>query len=166
MRSPSVFLAVAALMVTPAGTFAQTWVTVEASAIAPPARDLAMLRAEHVAALNAADPGRLRALYAPDAIAVLDDGVVLRGRDEIGRHFRDACAARPEDTSVTLAPQHFSVDDRVASETGSFSESRHGEDPGAATGVYVTIYTRGADGDWRIAMELRTRGRDKQIVRW
>jgi uncharacterized protein (TIGR02246 family) len=165
MRHSAALALAAALTMTPAGVFAQTWVTVEAGAVAPAARDLAVVRAEHAAALNAADARRSSALYAPDAIATLGDGLVLRGREEIARYFHEALEARAAGATVTLSPQHFSVGDRVASETGSFSETRDGESS-PATGVYVTIYTRDPEGEWRIAMELRTTGRDKPIVRW
>lgn len=165
MRSSAALVVVAALAV-PAAASAQTWVTLDVNVIVPAARELAAVRAEYAAALNSGDAGRSSALYAPDAIAVLDDGPALRGRAEISRYFQQAFEARAAGVAVLLSPQRFRVDDDVASETGSFLESRQGEPPEAATGVYVTIYRRDAGGEWRIAMELRTRGRDKQIVRW
>jgi ketosteroid isomerase-like protein len=91
---------------------------------------------------------------------------VLRGGADIGKYFQETCAARIPGASVALRPQHFTADDRVASETGTFHESRDGNPQELATGVYVTIYARRPGGEWRIAMELRTRGRDKQLVRW
>lgn len=167
MRSPAAVVTFVALTAVPSAASAQTWVTVNASAIAPaPPSELAAVRSEYASALNAGDAGRLGALYAADAIAVPADGVVLRGRDEIGRYFNETCEARPAGTSVTLTPQEFNTGDRLASETGLFSESRDGDPSIISTGVYVTIYQRGAGGEWRIAMEIRTRGRDKQIVRW
>jgi uncharacterized protein (TIGR02246 family) len=167
MRSPAAILAIVALMVAPAAAGAQTWVTVNVTALAPaPPSDLAAVRSEYASALNAGDAGRLGALYSADAIAVPADGIVLRGRDEINRYFSETCEARPAGTNVTLTPQQFSTGERLASETGLFSESSEGDPSSVATGVYVTIYERGANGDWRIALEIRTRGRDKQIVRW
>ena len=167
MRSSAAFVALVALAALPSGVSGQTWVTVNASAIVPaPPRDLAAVRSEYASALNAGDAGRLGALYAADAIAVPAEGTVLRGREEIGRYFSETCEARPAGTTVTLTPREFTTSDHLASETGLFSESRDGDPATVATGVYVTIYQRGADGEWRIAMEIRTRGRDKQIVRW
>ena len=167
MRSPAAVLALVALAAAPPGVSAQTWVTVNVSALAPaPPTDLAAVRSEYASALNAGDAGRLGALYSADAIAIPADGTVLRGREEIGRYFSETCEARAVGTSVTLTPQQFSTGERLASETGLFSESRDGDPSGPATGAYVTIYERGAGGEWRIALEIRTRGRDKQLVRW
>jgi hypothetical protein len=67
---------------------------------------------------------------------------------------------------VILTPTRFKADERMASETGTFSEAQSANGLPAATGVYVAIYTRGADHVWRISMEVRSRGRDKQVVRW
>lgn len=132
-----------------------------------PADAVTTLRDRYAVAVNAGDAAALAALYAPDALVVVAEGIVLRGTAEISRYFHDAFAARAEGAAVTLRPERFSVEHGVASETGSFSES-NGDDAAApaATGVYVTIYTRDAAGEWRIAMEVRSRGRDKQLVRW
>jgi uncharacterized protein (TIGR02246 family) len=140
-------------------------VTVDLRAPAVP-DDLAALRDQYAAAVNATDAAALAALYAPDALVVVADGIVLRGASDIGRYFHDAFAAGAPGARVNLRPERFSVESAMASETGEFSESREGDTAPSVTGVYVTIYTRDAAGTWRIAMELRTRGRDKQIVRW
>ena len=140
-------------------------VTVDLRAPAVP-DDLAVLRDQYVAAVNAADAPALAALFAPDALVVVADGIVLRGGAEVGRYFHEAFATGNQGARVTLRPERFSVDSGMASETGEFSESRDIESAPAVTGVYVTIYTRDASGAWRIAMEVRTRGRDKQLVRW
>jgi uncharacterized protein (TIGR02246 family) len=140
-------------------------VTIDHRAPAVP-HDLAALRDEYVAAVNTADAAGLARLYAPDARVVVADGIVLRGGAEIGRYFQEAFAAGAQGARVTLRPERFSVDHAMASETGEFFESRDGDSAPSATGVYVTIYTRDATGNWRIAMEVRTRGRDKQLVRW
>lgn len=167
MRSFAALMTLVIVGVAPPAATAQTWVTVNVSALAPPPpTDLAAVRSEYASALNAGDASRLGALYSADAMAVPADGIVLRGRDEINRYFSETCEARPVGTSVTLTPQQFSTGDRLASETGLFSEMSEGDPSSVATGVYVTIYERGANGEWRIALEIRTRGRDKQIVRW
>jgi uncharacterized protein (TIGR02246 family) len=145
----------------------QTVVTVSAGTVVNPPHDaLTALREKYAAAVNAADAAALGALYAADALVVVDDGLILRGNRDIGRYFQEAFAARADGATVTLRPARFTVENDVASETGGFSESRPGEPTPTVTGVYVTIYTRDSGGDWQIAMELRTRGRDKQLVRW
>jgi uncharacterized protein (TIGR02246 family) len=165
MRSS--FLIVALTMAAmPVGAAGQTSFLVESTGVASADAELASLRAEYAAAANAADAGRLSALYANDAIAVPREGVMLRGREEIQRYSHDAFASRASRSTVTLTPQTFEVQGHMASETGTFSESQTGNDGPAATGVYVAIYTRAADGTWRISMEVRSRGRDKQVVTW
>ena len=145
----------------------QTLVTVEpATAVVAADERLTALRDKYAAAVNAADASALGDLYAPDALVVVADGVVLRGNAEIGRYFQDAFAARGAGATVTLRPTRFTAEDAVASETGAFLESQTGEATPTTDGVYVTIYSRKPDGEWRIAMEVRTRGRDRQIVRW
>ena len=145
---------------------AQTVVTVDARTVAVRDEGLTALREQYAAAVNAKDAAALAALYAQDALVVVSDGVVLRGGSEVGRYFQEAFGAAPEAATVTLQPERFSVENGVASETGEFSEAQAGEPRPTATGVYVTIYTRNSAGDWRIAMEVRTRGREKQVVRW
>ena len=124
------------------------------------------LRDRHAAAVNAADGAALGRLYAPDALVVISDGLVLRGAAEVARYYQDSFTARPDGAAVTLRPERFTVENGVASETGTFSESGTTGGDSPATGMYVTIYTQDARGEWRIAMELRTRGRDQQLVRW
>ena len=149
----------------PTTAMAQARFVVDANSAAGDA-ELAALRAEYAAAASAGDAGRLSALYAADAIAVPRDGIMLRGRAEIERYSDEAFSAVPNGAMVTLTPQHFEARGHMASETGTFSETRQGEGQPSATGVYVAIYTRGSDGAWRIAMEVRSRGRDRQAVRW
>lgn len=165
MRTLMGLFALAALGGQAVGAPGRTAVNVEAAA-APVDAELTAVREKYVAAVNAGDATALASLYAPDALVVVADGVVLRGAVEIARYFREAFVARAESASVTLRPGAFSVENGVASETGGFTESRAGKAEPATTGVYVTIYTRNAAGQWRVAMEIRTRGRDKQMARW
>ena len=137
---------------------AQNRVQVDTSAVSHGDPDLGAVRAAYAAAANAADASRLAALYAPDAIALLDDGALLRGAAEILKRHE-----APAGATLTFSPRALRRDATIASEVGTFSEA---SDAGAApvSGVYVTIYTRGADGAWRIAMEVRARGRDTQLA--
>lgn len=139
---------------------------VDSNAVEAADSELAALRLEYAAAANAGDANRLSRLYASDAIAVWTDGVLLRGAAEIQRYSTEALSSVPTGASVTLTPKRFETKGRMASETGTFSEMQSPDGQPGATGVYVAIYTRGADGAWRIAMEVRSRGRDKQVVRW
>lgn len=167
MRSSLVVVALVAVAAFPAAGAAQTTFRVQGDPKASAAVDgeLAALRLEYAAAANAGDARRLSALYADDAIAVPRDGVLLRGAGEIQRYSQEALSAAGGAATVTFTPTHVDARGTVASETGTFSETRADGAPGA-TGVYVAIYTRGTDRVWRIAMEVRTRGRDQPAVRW
>lgn len=165
MRSSVLVVALVAAAY-PAAVTAQTTFQVDAVRLATADSELAALRVEYAAAASAGDARRLSALYADDAIAVPRDGVMLRGAAEIQRYSLEALSVVPPGATVMLTPRHFEARAGMASETGTFSETRPGEGEPAATGVYVTIYTRAADGTWRIAMDVRTRGRDQPIVRW
>ena len=167
MRSSFAIVALAALTAFPATGAAQTTFRVQGDprGSAPADGELAALRVEYAAAANAGDARRLSALYAPDAIAVPRDGVLLRGVGEIHRYSHEALSAAAGAATVTFTPTHVESNGVVASETGTFSETR-ADGASGATGVYVAIYARGADGAWRIAMEVRTRGRDQPAARW
>jgi uncharacterized protein (TIGR02246 family) len=154
------FIATALL---PAQAAAQGSVRLASGGVAQDAREIADVRAAYIAAVNEHDATRLARLYAPDAIAILADGVVRRGRADVTEYFRNALST--DDGDVIVSPSRFVAGVNVASETGSFVEVA-GSGGRRATGAYVTIYTRGADGRWRIAMDVRTRGRDATIVRW
>ena len=150
----------------PAQAAAQGTFRVDPKAFEAADSELSALRLEYAAAANAGDANRLSRLYAPDAIAVWTDGVLLRGAAEIQRYSSEALSSVPSGATVTLTPKRFEAEGRMASETGTFAELTGANGQDGATGVYVAIYTRGADGVWRIAMEVRSRGRDKQAVRW
>ncbi len=166
MHSGGLFVAFAFIAATPVAVSAQTAFRVEAKAGAPADGELAALRLEYAAAASAGDATRLSGLYANDAIAVPREGVMLRGRAEIQRYSDEAFASVRNGAIVTLTPQQFATQGSMASETGTFAETPAGEGEPGATGVYVTIYTRDAEGAWRIAMDVRTRGRDKPVVSW
>jgi uncharacterized protein (TIGR02246 family) len=128
--------------------------------------ELAAVRAEFVAAANARDAGRLTALYAPDALVSLPDGMSLTG-SEIGQHFRETFASPAPAATVTLTPHRFEMRGDVGAESGTFVETAASGEGGAiATGAYVTIYSRGADGRWRISIDVRTTGAHPPAVAW
>jgi uncharacterized protein (TIGR02246 family) len=169
MRSSPLGAALAVLLagaIVPAAAWAQTTFRVDSRSVGSVDGELAALRAEYAAAANAGDAARLAALYAADAIAVPREGLMLRGPDAIVRYSREALSTASPGATITLTPRHFEAYGSIASETGTFFESRMGEEQPVATGAYVAIYTRGADGAWRIALEVRTHGRDKPVVGW
>jgi len=166
MRRSLLLATLAGALTYPSLAAAQATFRVDSNAVEAADSELAALRLEYAAAANAGDANRLSRLYASDAIAVWTDGVLLRGAAEIQRYSTEALSSVPTGASVTLIPKRFETKGRMASETGTFSEMQSADGQPGATGVYVAIYTRGVDGAWRIAMEVRSRGRDKQVVRW
>ena len=157
MRSLS-FVLLAFSSLWPAAASAQTQVQVDNAAVSHGDAELGAVRAAYAAAASAGDSTRLAALYAPDALALLDDGALLRGAAEILKRHE-----APAGATLTFSPRELRRQGTIASEAGTFWEA---SDAGAApvAGVYVAIYTRGADGAWRIAMEVRARGREKQLA--
>jgi hypothetical protein len=98
--------------------------------------DVAATRRELVRALNEGDPSA-DSFYLADAIGITPDRT---------------------GASVTLFPRKFEGGSQLASETGTYIET-HGEKEGAAVeGLYVTVYARGVDNRWRIALEVWTTG--------
>ena len=118
--------------------------------------DLAAVRDEYVAAINARDAGSASDLYAPDALALYGDADVLRGSSALAGRLRDGSA--PAARTITLMPHKFSVSTDVGSETGTFVVTAADPNTQPVEGAYVAVYSRGADGRWRIAMEVRTAG--------
>jgi uncharacterized protein (TIGR02246 family) len=130
--------------------------------------DIALLRDAHVAAINAGDMQAVAAVYADDAVLVPSDGVALRGRAEIARYFTRTFSLRDSTRAVTITCVKSESGDKLGSETGRFEEAQMtaAGTLTRVTGVYVIIYSRGADGAWRVAIEVRSRGGKDALVDW
>jgi uncharacterized protein (TIGR02246 family) len=157
----------AALMVTfPATLYAQVVMRVEARAAEGVEVELTAARTEYADRLNGRDAARLSALYTPDALVVLADGEQLSGAGEVERHFAKLLQSAAGRTTVRLEPLRFEVaqSGELGAESGTFVEAA--ENGTAATGAYVTIYSRGPDGRWRISIDVRTTGAQPPAVIW
>lgn len=163
MRNYSVVVAAAALSLAPQAVAAQPKIAVNFATAEMSAHELAAVRTTYAEAMNAGDVERIIALYAADALVLPADRERHYGNVAIADYVRRVCQTPGEGTQVTLTPNRFSVGATLASETGTFTESREGHPP--TTGAYIVIYTKAGDA-WRIAMEVRTRGRDTQIAWW
>jgi ketosteroid isomerase-like protein len=110
-------------------------IRVDWSAAAGADSDVAAARRDFVRAVNAGDPAA-ESFYMTDAVGITPD----RAR-----------------ATLTLVPRRFDVGKDTAAETGTYTEARA---DGAKTveGLYVTVYTRGADNRWRVAMEVWSTG--------
>jgi uncharacterized protein (TIGR02246 family) len=139
-------------------------VRVDWSQMAPANQEIAALRGEYAAAVNAGDALRAASLYTPDALSVLCDGSLVRGAGAVGGRISERT---PMHAAVTLTPRRFSSAATVASETGTFTETLVGRTgPTSVEGVYVTIYSRDPGGQWRIALEVRTTGHAPALAIW
>ena len=98
--------------------------------------EVAAARRELVRALNAGDPGS-DSFYTADALGMTPDRT---------------------HAALTLVPRTFDVGKDTASETGTYVETRSDGAKETVEGLYVTIYSRGSDQRWRVAMEVWTTG--------
>jgi len=142
-------------------------IRVDWSAAAGTDSPIAAVRRDYITAINARDQ-RADAFYAPDAMAALTSGSIVSGAPEVAGHLRTALEQEATSAvTITLTPTRFVIDGGTGSEVGTFTETRT-EPAGTHTveGVYVTIYSRGGDGQWRIAMEVRTTGSRAPLAVW
>jgi uncharacterized protein (TIGR02246 family) len=127
---------------------------------------IADVRRNYVTAINARD-ARAEAFYAPDAVAALSSGSIVNGAPALAGRLRTALEADLHGVTITLAPRRFVIDGATGSETGTFIETiSDATERRTVEGVYVTIYSRAADGQWRIAMEVRTTGSRPPLATW
>jgi ketosteroid isomerase-like protein len=126
--------------------------------------EIAALRGEYVEAVNAGDVARASRLYTADALTVLCNGTLVRGNTAVGSRITERSHGN---ATVTLRPRRFSHGGAVASETGTFIETMAGSLGNTTVeGVYVTVYSRSATGEWRIALEVRTTGHTPALTVW
>jgi uncharacterized protein (TIGR02246 family) len=137
---------------------------VDWSAAAGAESAIAGVRRDYVTAFNARD-ARAEAFYATDAVAALSSGSIVNGAPALAQHVRTALDGEPQAVTITLTPRRFVIDGDTGSETGTFVETDNVA-ARSVEGVYVTIYSRGADGQWRIAMEVRTTGSRPPLAAW
>ncbi|MGH3116124.1 MAG: YybH family protein [Vicinamibacterales bacterium] len=157
---------VALLVAFPATLHAQVVMRVESRIAEGAEQELTATRAEYAALLNGRDVTRLAALYTIDALVVLADGERLSGASEVERHFAKVLQPAARNASIRLVPQRFEIarSGELGAESGTFVEAA-GEGP-VVTGAYVTIYSRGYDGQWRISIDVRTTGAQLPAVIW
>jgi ketosteroid isomerase-like protein len=127
---------------------------------------IADARRDYVRAVNAGQ-ATAESLYTRDALG--NDGgsgpMAARAAAFVAR-LHALAADRPAAT-ITLVPHRFAHAENMGSETGTFVEtrSRAGRSE-IVEGLYVAVYSRGPDGRWRIAMEVRTTGSRAPLAVW
>lgn len=128
--------------------------------------DLAEIREQYRAATASRDAAALTDLFAEDGVLVASDQDVVRGRDKIGKYFAVAFEqATPEVTLTCISSENRNG---FGSETGRFEERMTSPEGTVTrvTGVYVTIYRRDTAGQWRVAIEIRSRGDQQPLGLW
>ena len=165
--SKAALVAMCTVLLGPAAD-AQVVTRIVRAADRPPPTEIAQARDEYVAAVNAGEPDKIIPLYTEDALVIPSEGVLLRGKTEVARYFTEALHQSDAGGAVTITPLAVTTAGNLGSETGSFEESKMTSEGSRVfvTGVYVIVYSRGADGRWRIAMEVRTSGDSHTLVRW
>ncbi|MFE2295599.1 YybH family protein [Streptomyces sp. NPDC059452] len=103
------------------------------------------------AAFNAGDADAVNAMYTDEAVAVWEPGKPLTGqaRKDAVKEFlagSPKMRARPRQTFVTGDTALLIVDWSIATVDGSGS-------PELLTGVGVDVLRKGADGNWRYAID-------------
>jgi uncharacterized protein (TIGR02246 family) len=104
------------------------------------------------AAINAGDVPAALELWIEDAAIVQPDGQMLRGRELIG----DALRALVENAvRIDLDVEALFATSEAAVAVGSLTMSGNGVDgaPFTAQSQSVVVYSRGADGCWRLAID-------------
>jgi ketosteroid isomerase-like protein len=126
--------------------------------------DLAAVRGEYVAAINAKDARGASAVYTPDALALFGDATLVKGAAALAERLQEGVDG--SGAIITLTPRRFSVSEDLGSEIGTFTVTASKGDAPVVEGAYVAVYSRSRDGRWRIAMEVRTNGREVAAAVW
>jgi ketosteroid isomerase-like protein len=157
---------IALLVAFPATVHAQVVMRVDPRVAVGAEQELTATRNEYAALVNGRDAARLAALYTTDALVVLADGERLSGFGEVERHFAKVLQPATRRASIRLAPQRFEIASSgdLGAESGTFVEAADGGT--IVTGAYVTIYSRGHDGQWRISIDVRTTGAQLPAIVW
>ena len=162
MRVVAPLCAVVALLAAACAPKGETPVKDSAATAAPPVVDVAAVRqaieqanARFIDAMTRGDSTGMVANYADDAV-VMDPGKpARRGRGEIGANYvKRVQSAKYSDGKAHTASVDVGGD--YAIETGSFewTVTPKGGKPMPATGKYLTVWKKQADGSWKIYRDI------------
>ena len=112
------------------------------------------LRSSFAQTINGHDQRALAGLYTPDAVTIAPNGGVATGAQAIAQMFLgDTTVAY---SGLTIAPDGGpTVVGDLAYETGTYSQTvtPMGGQAMQATGRYLVVLRKGADGSWRVARQ-------------
>jgi uncharacterized protein (TIGR02246 family) len=111
---------------------------------------------------NAGDPEYCVGLLADDAVVMVPDFPVLNGRDACAAFLRELMPGLVEffDRRITYTGSEVRVLDTIAFDRGEFAftiRPRSGGVESRVTGKYFWLYSRAADGGWRLSRAVVTR---------
>ena len=126
---------------------------------------IADVRREYVRAVNSGR-GLPESFFTNDALAARGAGPFLAGAAALAAPSH-AASADGSRITLTLVPRRYRINGDKGAETGTFIETvSDGGQVDSVEGLYVTIYSRTADGRWQIAMEVRATGTRAPIAAW
>lgn len=118
--------------------------------------DLLRRDAEFSATLASGDAESFRAFFSEDAVLVGLDGTIARGRDAVFAAWKPIV-----DTPALQLTWHplaatLSDDGAMGYTYGEWKRTRDGSDGSEllGTGRYATVWRRGQDGVWRVALDI------------
>lgn len=113
------------------------------------AGSIAAASASFSRAYMAGDTATIRALYTEDGMLLPPERTV-EGRDAITRYF--APGSRRENTHHAMVSERLEVTGDVAVDVGTWHNRWRidGGEERTASGAYLVVWRRGADGRWRI----------------
>jgi len=127
--------------------------------IAAPSGDAKLDRAidkansEFVTATKRGDAGTIAAPYADNGVFVLPDGSCIQGRAAIEQMYRSGFEKSGPPNSMKLESKNVILDGDLAYESGS-AEVTATKEAKPVTSRYLTIWQRGADGEWKIVRNI------------
>ena len=115
---------------------------------------LAALAGRFSRAYEAGDAAAMAALYTDDAVLLPN-----RATEVVGREAIEAYWALPDGERITahaITPLAIEVDGDVATDYGTYTVSgeANGEAWGPGLGNYLIVWRRGADGRWRMHLDM------------
>ena len=107
---------------------------------------------------NAGDAAGMAAFYTDDARLLAEDTEPVRGRDAIERFWRAACdRARAARARRSVRLQEVTSSGDLGYALGTVVIDIPGGPGREITTRYATIWRRGADGRWRLAVDISNR---------
>lgn len=104
------------------------------------------------------DAAAMAALYTEDAVIFPEGAAAIEGKPAIQRYWTLPAGRRI--TLHRLIPERVEVHGDVASDYGRYeiAGEANGEAWGPSHGKYVVVWKRGADGAWRMYLDMWNRG--------